>query len=122
MAIFTFESTASDFARAHTPSRLSIWRSMPPSVSRSSHVPRTTRITGEPSALAARMASARCSSAVPRFGLKAFEVGHTLHVPSCTRRNFDVAFSRTAARYPSSSDSKASRSVMNSVLQPSDAA
>ncbi len=58
-----------------------MWRSMPPSVSRSSHVPRTTRITGEPSAFAARMPSARCSSAVPRFGLKAFEVGQTLHVP-----------------------------------------
>ena len=56
-------------------------------------------MTGEPSALAARMPSARCSSAVPRFGLKAFEVGQTLHVPSCTlqalRRR---ALSRTAAR------------------------
>ena len=34
---------------AAPPSRLSMWRSMPPSVSRSSQVPRTTRITGEPS-------------------------------------------------------------------------
>ena len=39
------------------------------------------RELGDTSVFAERMPSARCSSAVPRFALNAFELGQTLHVP-----------------------------------------
>ena len=95
---------------------------MPPSVSRSSHVPSTTRSTGDPSARATRMPSARCSSAEPHLGLKAFDVGQMLQVPTwiCSRRA--AAYWRSACSGASSNDSNASRSVMNSESSASEAA
>ena len=59
----------------------SMCRSIPPSVSRSSHVPSTARSRGS-HARATRIPSARCSSAVPHLALKAFDVGQMLHVPT----------------------------------------
>jgi len=55
--------------------------SIPPGVLRSSRLPRITRSTGEPRALATRIPSAKCSSGVPHLSLNDFEVAQMLHVP-----------------------------------------
>jgi hypothetical protein len=79
-------------------------------------------MTGDPTARATRMPSARCSSAVPRFGLNAFEVGQMLHVPTWIWSRRSAAYSRKAFSGTSSSESNASRSVMKSESSASDAA
>ena len=100
-AIFTPASAACDAAR---PADLHHLLDVPVDAAVASAGLPTCRAPREapanPTARATRIPSARCSSAVPQFGLNAFEVGQMLQVPtcSCTRRAAGVLAQRLQRR------------------------
>ena len=91
-----------------------IWRLMPPSVSRSFHVPSTARMTGDPTPVSHANGQREMFLCGTPVRLERLRRGQMLHVPTWSCTPFSRARAFTPARYGASNDSKASRSEMNS--------